>query len=249
MPTAFPMASAHRLPALLFAGLLLAACAEDAPPPASSDAAPAPSDAAELAPLGSVSAGASPDVSAYDVQPKPPAGAVPNTVGTAYEQQDAPPDPLPEQIPSGPVSGGIDYPVTASFVSGHPTIIEVSVRDRQPVDSVELIAPGGAATAAYQLDRNTERVAVADDDGLDMGVAVVGGSSGGVRTGIGIGIPLFGWSDSPPPQDEVVSRARILLPDPTAYRTDWKRYVIRIHLGGTGPSARKMEMAAPQPPA
>ncbi len=253
MPSLVPPISPHRLMGAVCCALMLAlaACGDEPPPPTAS--APLPAPQPQLAPLGTIPPGAattSPDQSAFDAaQPATPPGAVPNTVGAAEQAKDAPPDPLPEQAPAPVPSGsdGIDYPVTARFVPDHPTIIEVSIRDRQGVDSVELVAPDGAATAAYQLDRNAERVAGTDDSGLDMGVAVVGGSGGGVRTGIGIGIPLFGFSDPAPPRDEVLSRARIMLPDPTAYSADWKRYVIRIHLGGTGPSAREMKMAAPPP--
>lgn len=228
--------------ALLAAAAWLAACAGEAPPPAFD---------------GSDSAGAaSADVSAYDAEAPPPLGTVPNTV-TAESQQAELPPPLPPpdsstssgMTTSGATVGGINYPVTAAFVDGYPTIIEVQIRDQQAADMVELVAPGGAASAAYQLDTTSQVSIPSRDSDVDFGVAVAGGSSGGVRTGIGIGFPLFGSAVPPEPVTEVLTRARLRIADLPAYRADWQRWVVRIRFGIGGPNERKMEIPAPQPPA
>jgi len=232
------------------AAALLAACVDDAAPPAagmpessSSTVAPPPVPTAATATV-------SPDTSAYDAKPAVPIGTTPNTVAAETQQASMPP-PLPPAGSTGRSNtvGGIAYPVVATFVPGYPTIIEVEIRDKQAADAVSLVAPGGAEAAAYQMDE-TRQVSLPDDDsGMNVGVAVAGGSSGGVRTGIGFGFPLFGSAAPPKPETEVLTRARLRIADPAAYRADWQHWVIRILFDTGKPTARKMEIAAPRPPA
>jgi hypothetical protein len=211
----------------LFGAALLAACAREAPPPAY--AAP-PASAGTTAP----SADGAPRTTPLGAEPAP-------APGESAEQ--APPTP-----PSSG-AGGIGLPVTARFVAGKPDLIEVSIRDAQPADHVELVAPDGAATAAYQLDRERVTMAPTAPTGVQWGFGISGGSSSGVQPRLGVGIPIFGQPSPPTPREEMLSTARIKVPDMAAYRAQWRHWVIRILFGTEGPSPRKMEMAAPAPPA
>ncbi len=241
-----PLRSRPTLPsmlALLAAGALLAACADDAAPPASGSAT-------------STAGTAAADVSAYDAKAPVPVGTAPNTV-TAESQRAVPPPPLPppdstaamSSTTSGSTTDGITYPVTAGFVAGYPTIIEVKIRDTEAAEQVELVAPGGAAAAAYQMDETRQVSIPQQDSGIDIGIVATGGSSSHVRTGIGIGFPIFGSAEAPKPVTEVLTRARLRVADPAAYRADWQHWVIRIRFAIGKPTERKMEMAAPAPPA
>jgi hypothetical protein len=146
---------------------------------------------------------------------------------------------------SGDEDRGISNPVAARFAADAGDRIEVTVADPQPVETAELIAPDGGATAAYQIDRSKT---VEEDGGPapSVGVGVFGGSSGHIGTSIGIGIPIFG---SGAPEDPVIdSRALIRVPDMAAYRAHWTEYRLRLHLGTTETNRRIMEIPAPRPP-
>ena len=146
---------------------------------------------------------------------------------------------------SGDEDRGISNPVAARFAAESGDRIEVTVADPQPVETAELIAPDGGATAAYQIDRSK----TVEEDGRaapSVGVGVFGGSSGHIGTSIGIGIPIFG---SGAPEDPVIdSRVLILVPDMAAYRAHWTEYRLRLHLGTSDTNRRIMEIPAPRPP-
>jgi hypothetical protein len=146
---------------------------------------------------------------------------------------------------SGDEDRGISNPVAARFAAEGGDRIEVTVADPQPVETAELVAPDGAATAAYQIDRSK----TVEEDGRaspSVGVGVFGGSSGHIGTSVGIGIPIFG---NGAPEDPVIdSRALIRVPDMAAYRARWTEYRLRLHLGTTDTNRRIMEIPAPRPP-
>jgi hypothetical protein len=219
------------LPALLLMGALLAGCAGEPPPPA-----PATTTAG------------SPDATAYDAQPEAPVGTRSNSVAAESQQDSMPPLP-PSGSTSTTLPGGVDYPVTANFVPGYPSIIEVQIRDRQPADEVSLVAPDGTETAAYQLDTTKQMATARGGSGPSFGVGVAGGSSGDVGAGIGIGFPLFGFESAPSrAETEVLTRARVRIPDTAAYRADWKQWIVRILFDAGKSTERRLEMAAPPPP-
>jgi hypothetical protein len=146
---------------------------------------------------------------------------------------------------SGDEDRGFSNPVAARFAAEAGDRIEVTVADPQPVETAELVAPDGAATEAYQIDRSK----TVEEDGRaspSVGVGVFGGSSGHIGTSIGIGIPIFG---SGAPEDPVIdSRVLIRVPDMAAYRASWQDYRLRLHLGTTDTNRRIMEIPAPRPP-
>jgi hypothetical protein len=145
-------------------------------------------------------------------------------------------------------AGGVILPVTARFLSDQPDTIEVSIRDAQAADRIQLVAPDGMITDAYQVDREFLRATDSGYSGFNLGVGVSGGSSSGVQPAFGIGFPIFGGAPNSPQRDEVHTKALIRIPDMAAYRANWQRMVLRIYLGEKSASPRKMEMAAPPPP-
>lgn len=139
----------------------------------------------------------------------------------------------------------ISSPVAAAFAGDAADRIEVTVSDSQPVESAELVAPDGTATAAYQIDRS-KTVEEGGGPEPSVGVGVFGGSSGHIGTSVGINIPV---GRSGAPSDPVIdSRALIRVPDMAAYRAGWTGYRLRLHLGTTETNRRVMEIPAPRPP-
>jgi hypothetical protein len=138
-------------------------------------------------------------------------------------------------------------PVSAEFTTaaGAPEQIEITVADRQPVETAALVAPDGSATPAYRIDRSRT---VEEERGMEpsVGVGVFGGSSGHVGTSVGINIPV---GRAGAPYDPVInSRALIRVPDMAAYRAGWQNWKIHIELGTSEVNRRVMEIPAPRPP-
>jgi len=237
-------ASPALLPALL-GWLALAACADRNPPPAAPTLSP----------------GQSANTTAYDSIATTPLGSEPAQTPTRVGQQPMAPAPLPQTAassrspnePGAPSvdrgAGGLLLPVTARFLIDRPDTIEVSIQDAQAADRVQLVLPDGSSTDAYQLDREFIHATDTGSTGVNLGVGVSGGSSSGVQPSFGIGFPIFGGTPNSPQRDEVHSKALIRVPDMAAYRASWQRMILRITLGEKSVSPRKMEMAAPAPPA
>lgn len=188
-------------------------------------------------------------------QPPSPAattGSAPSSSIAAGSQQEMPPlPPAGSTSPPSPRPAGMNYPVATFFVPGYPNIVEVQIRDKQGASEVSLVAPDGKQTDAYQLDTTTQVASTGyRTSGAGFGLGVGGSSGGDVGAGIGIGIPLFGFGSSGSSQanTEVLTRARVRIPDATAYRADWKRWVVRILFDAGAPTERRLEMAAPPPP-
>jgi hypothetical protein len=229
---------------VLFVGLTLAACADDKPPP----------------PAATVSPGQSTNATAYDSVATTPMGSEPAQTARTVGSQPMAPAPLPQtatspassNTPGSPSisqgAGGILLPVTAKFLLDRPGTIEVSIRDEQAADRVQLVAPDGSVADAYQLDRNFIHAEDSGSSGFNFGVGVSGGSSSGVQPSFGIGFPIFGGAPNSPQRDEVQTKALIRVPDMAAYRANWQHTTVRIYLGDKSVSPRKMEMAAPAPP-
>lgn len=239
-----PWLRSRTLAPALLALLALTACSDDKPPP----------------PAATLSPGQSPDASAYDSTAAAPMGSETSQTAPTVGAQPMAPAPLPQTATSSPSSnkpgtpsidqgaGGILLPVTAKFLVDRPDTIEVSIRDAQAADRVQLVAPDGSLADAYQLDRETIHAQDTGSSGFNFGVGVSGGSSSGVQPSFGIGFPLFGGAPNSPQRDEVQTKALIKVSDMAAYRANWQHMIVRIYLGENSVSPRKMEMAAPAPP-
>lgn len=142
--------------------------------------------------------------------------------------------------------GGIDESVTAAISAEDAAVILVIVDDPLPVKSARLIDPNGAVTEAFAIDRDRQSYSGGSHVQPNVGVGVVGGSSSGVSTGIGIGIPLFSSDGGGAVRRMTESRVRIRIPDAAAYRRDWQRYAIAVELDD-GVNRRSFQMVPPAP--
>lgn len=127
-----------------------------------------------------------------------------------------------------------------------PNIVEVRYDGERSPAIVELIAPDGTRTPARDIDRTAEMPT--EEDGFpDVHVGVEGGSSSGVETGIGIGIPIFGTeSEALPPR--TVTIARFLPPNMEHYRNNWREYRVELLFGPGTDEFERIELLAPEPP-
>lgn len=138
--------------------------------------------------------------------------------------------------------------VTAYFPPGGVVdTIEIDALDRLPLRSAALVAPDRPSIAAGSVAARP-----APSTGVSLALPTGSYAGGGSALG-GIG----GAALSPGPvgagvQTEstllaTLSNATITLPDPAAYRRDWRRYRIRLNFGDP-PNVDSREIAAPAPP-
>jgi hypothetical protein len=141
--------------------------------------------------------------------------------------------------------GGSQYSTDAHFLSGDPTVIEVTVRDPLPVKRAVLVDPTGVETAAYDIQRDRQVYRSGGEARPSVGVGVGGGSSGNFGTGIGIGFPIYsGGSDHR--NDVTESIAKVKISNPVLYRNSWQSWKLRVDLED-GANKRTIEMVPPKP--
>jgi hypothetical protein len=149
----------------------------------------------------------------------------------------------------GGVAEGSNPGVAARFAPGGAAdILQVTVNDRQPVRSVELIGPGETTVPAYAINSEPPRYRGAGG-GFFPSIGIgIGGGGGGVGGGLGIGLPIggFGSAGSDPASATMVSNGYIKLPDRGVYLRDWQNYRIRVEIGWP-PDSRIVEAPAPPP--
>ncbi|WP_374654407.1 hypothetical protein [Dongia sp.] len=141
---------------------------------------------------------------------------------------------------------GIDETVTAAISAEDETVIVLTVDDPLPVKSARLIDPSGAVTEAFAIDRDRQSYSGGGNVRPNVGVGVVGGSSGGVSTGIGIGFPLFSSDGGGAVRRMTQSRVQLRIPDIAAYRLGWQHYAIAVDLDD-GVNRRSFQMVPPAP--
>ena len=147
-----------------------------------------------------------------------------------------PPDPL------GPTEG-----LRAGFLRGGVAdTIAIDAIERLPLRAAVLVAPDGSAIAANNID-------VADSPRFATGQWVAGDPWRNALSGSGPGAALMPYDAGAALQGRqqllaTVSRAEIALPDPVAYRRDWRRYRIRLTFGTPPSEVVRREIAAPEPP-
>jgi hypothetical protein len=165
-------------------------------------------------------------------------------------------------------SGQAPDTVVARIVpGGEVSVIEVSVNDRRPLRSAELVGPGGVIVPADSIDAGSapslqdqifqksapERPFAPPPNepgsGNSGGLGIGGG--GGFGMGATIPMPLTGAEgDGGRPIDpgQVHSSALLRLPDPLGYRLEWQQWQVRVQVGDP-PNANVVVLPAPQPPA
>ena len=126
-------------------------------------------------------------------------------------------------------------------------VIEVSAIDRLPLRSAELVAPDGEATAATSI-----AVSPAPSESFSQQLPAspyTDTAFGFANIGRGTSAP-GGAGGVPQAQSRLlamVATTSIALPDPVAYRRDWRQYRIRLGFGDP-PDSVERQIAAPEPP-
>ena len=137
-------------------------------------------------------------------------------------------------------------PLDSYFIPGKPGLIQVTLRDAQPVAVAELVDPDGNAYPVSVITHDRE-VQAAQGDSLPQLEMNTMGSPSNTTTSVGAGIPLY--NDPTPPADRVVvSRFTVQVPDMDAYRATWQRWKFHVTLGATKSNEREIEFLPPKPP-
>ena len=154
---------------------------------------------------------------------------------------------------AGCAAGGPPPVATEGVSVGFPPrgladTIAIHAVDRLPLRAASLIAPDGSATPAPDIDVNpAPSFRTSQDLGNDpyagnvFGVGNVGGTPGPA-------LPQGGAAVTETRVLVMVSDASIALPDPVAYRRDWRRYRIRLLFGTPPAPPETRELPAPAPP-
>jgi hypothetical protein len=145
----------------------------------------------------------------------------------------------PVQLSSAPP------PLETGFLS--PDMVEVTLRDPQPVVAAALIDPEGHAFPAGPIAHARESEAPSEGIPPQVELGASGGSAGLDSAGIGIGLPVFG-SPGTPAGSVMVSRFTIRIADMTAYRASWQKWKFHLTLGSTKSNQRDIEFLGPRPP-
>ncbi len=120
--------------------------------------------------------------------------------------------------------------VNVRFVPGGDVdTIEVTVYDRLPLNSVDLVLPSGFIEA--------------EEIETDKAPATITSPT----TPFAVNTP--GFVQRTTQSNETLSTAQIRIPDRNIYRQEWQEGSIRVQLGRSGASQRVMILAAPRPPA
>ncbi len=146
-----------------------------------------------------------------------------------------PPSPI-EQVRAGFPKGGL------------VDTIAIDALDRLPLRGAELVAPDGTTTPAGYIDVNASPTVVtgqwiAGNPGPDT---LAGAGSAAV-----LRMPNAQAAAAIEGQQQLlatISTAEIALPDPIAYRRDWRKYQIRLTFGTPPGDIETREIAAPEPP-
>ncbi|HVI90317.1 MAG TPA: hypothetical protein VM659_18575 [Dongiaceae bacterium] len=165
------------------------------------------------------------------------------------DQQPTGPSPLLDQPkPAQPVAQSpTDLPpITARIAADMPDHIVVSVNDPLPVSAASLVDPQGRVITAARIDHSRVSYKGGGSGWPRIGFGLSGGSSSGVSTGFGIGIPLFPQtSEAAGSVNE--SSFSFTIPDIAAYNGSWQRWKIHVDLSD-GVNTRSFETLPPAPP-
>lgn len=126
-------------------------------------------------------------------------------------------------------------------------VIQVTLRDPQPVVSAQLIDPLGHEHPVGKI--TYAREVEGQSAGIDPQIQMTGnGGSGGVGgANVGLSLPLLG-SDGPAAERVVVSYFSARVPDMGAYRASWQRWKFHVTLGATKSNRRDIEFVSARPP-
>jgi hypothetical protein len=151
--------------------------------------------------------------------------------------------------PGPPGPAGLSAQVKAGFPRGGVAdTIAIDAIEPRALRAAELVAPDGAATPASTID-------VVASPRVGLGQWAVGDPWRNALPGGGAAAALtLPHADAGAAlQGEqqlfaTMSSAEIALPDPVAYRRDWRRYRIRLTFGTPPSEVETRVIAAPEPP-
>lgn len=147
----------------------------------------------------------------------------------------------PVQLSSAPP------PLETGFLPDSPDMVEVTLRDPQPVVAAALIDPEGQAFPAGPIAYARESEAPSEGIPPQVELGASGGSAGLDSAGVGVGFPVFG-SPGTPGGSVTVSRFTIRIADMAAYRASWQKWKFHLTLGSTKSNQRDIEFLGPRPP-
>jgi hypothetical protein len=124
----------------------------------------------------------------------------------------------------------------AKFVPGS-NAIQVTVSDSTPASSALLVGPNNAVYPAAGINvTQVPHTAYNPAPTISLGL---GGFSGNLGAGLGLGVPVGGPSPAYT-TDQYISN--VTIPAPRDYASSWQRYQVQVQLG-----SRVVTMAAPPP--
>lgn len=134
--------------------------------------------------------------------------------------------------------------LTVSYVDSAPPVIEINAVNALALSTAELVARDGRVLRRATIERET--LPGVAPPSPTVGVGVFGGSHGVEGGGIGIGLPLGGISQPPPP-GPVRAKARVPIDDVEAYRRDWPDLIVRLRFGSAPGPISVADLPAPAP--
>ncbi|MDX1710279.1 MAG: hypothetical protein R3316_03990 [Rhodovibrionaceae bacterium] len=152
---------------------------------------------------------------------------------------------------SEPPAPAAAWQIEATLVGEQRETVEVSIFGLEPAESVESIRLVGPAGESARPVETLEHKRITGGDTLAqprISVGVLGGSSGHVRSGVGIAVPVFTKRDSGRGVEEgkeVV--ARIPIPDPESYQRSAAGWRIEIIVGNALGERQVRTLPAPRP--
>ena len=135
----------------------------------------------------------------------------------------------------------------AGFTEPEASEVLVEVYEIPPGASIErilLLGPGGERLAASELRRSSSEIGPGLLARPGIGVAVTGGSSSGVTPSLSLGYSVT--RQSGPSRKTRQVTARIVLPDPAAYRAAAGSWRVEIHYVDVTGDARVLTLPAPR---
>ena len=160
------------------------------------------------------------------------------------------PPPAPAASQPGPLPPGPATPraqLRAGF-GGLVDTIEVSAIEPMPLREAALIAPDGTTVPATYIN-------VTDNPSLATGTWSLsnrwGEAAGSNNALAALALPNMQAGAALRANEQLlamVSRADIPLPDPVAYRRDWRNWRIRLGFGTPPAELQTFEIPAPEPP-
>jgi hypothetical protein len=133
----------------------------------------------------------------------------------------------------------------AALTGPEAAVVKVRTTEIPPgavVERVLVIGPGGERLEAGKLSRSASETGPGLVSRPSIGIAVTGGSSGGVIPSVGLGWQVTGGGRERRSQQVT---AAVPLPDPAAYRATASQWRVEVHYSDV--AGRRQVLALPAP--